>query len=469
MAKLEKIQLPEPGAPMFSAIDPFDARYFDKDVARYLSEQSRIAYQAHAEAALALALAEFGICSQKVADEIVEGATKVTAEDVRAEEEKTKHDIKAVVNTIKSHISDEAKPFVHFGATSYDIVAPAQALQMKDAMSCVVLPRLKQLIETLADLAEKYADTTQIGRTHGQHGLPITFGFAIAEYVSRLADSYQELERHSNNLRGKFAGAVGAYNALSVFVDDPLKFEKTMLNKLGLEPAPYSNQIVPAEGMVRLIDELAVTAGIMANIGHDMRHLQRSEIQEVREHFEKGQTGSSTMAHKRNPWNFENVVGMYKQVTAQVVSAHMNLPSEHQRDLTDSASSRFYPIVLASVSAMANRLTRIMAKIEVDDEAMERNLYMSKGAIAAEPLYLLFEKHGHTEAHEKAKVLSQSALESGKKLQDVILADKEAAEYWNKFSDYERNILIEPEKNYTGMAAEKTRIIVRDVRKSVLD
>ncbi len=467
MASLSKIQLPDSGEPNSSAIDPFDARYFDAGIARYLSEQSRITYQAYAEAALALTLAEFGICSDGVAEEIVAGSQKVTAEDVRVEEEKTKHDIKAVVNTIKSHISDEAKPFVHFGATSYDIVAPAQSLQMRQAMEEIILPRVAELINVLIELTEKYADTVQIGRTHGQHGLPVTFGFAMAEYVSRLWESYAKLQTLSAELKGKFSGAVGAYNALSVFVDDPLKFEKSMLEKMGLEPAQYSNQIVPAEGMVRLIDELAVTAGIMANIGHDMRHLQRSEIGEVREHFEKGQTGSSTMAHKRNPWNFENVVGMYKQVTAQVVSAHMNLPSEHQRDLTDSASSRFYPIVLASIAAMAKRLTKIMSKIEVDNEAMERNLYMSKGAIAAEPLYLLFEKHGHTEAHEKSKELSQAALEQGKSLKEVIESDKEALTYWNKFSATEKAILIEPEKNYTGIAAEKARAIARDTKRQL--
>lgn len=464
MVKLKSVKLPDPGTPNFNAIDPFDARYFDAELATYLSEQSRIAYQAHAEAALALTLAEFDVCSDGVAEEIVAGASKVTAEDVRAEEEKTRHDIKAVVNTIKSHISDEAKPFVHFGATSYDIVAPAQSLQMKEAMHNVVLPRLKTLIEVLIKLTDEYADTVQIGRTHGQHGLPITFGFAMAEYVSRLTESYLRLEELSNSLKGKFAGAVGAYNALSVFVDDPLAFEKSMLGHLGLEPAPYSNQIVPAEGMVRLIDELAITAGIMANIGHDMRHLQRSEIGEVREHFEKGQTGSSTMAHKRNPWNFENVVGMYKQVTAQVVNAHLNLPSEHQRDLTDSASSRFYPLVLAGVASMTTRLSKIMSKIEVDDEAMEKNLYMSQGAIAAEPLYLLFEKHGHTEAHEKSKELSQTALEKGVTLKEVIGTDPEALEYWKKFSDAEKNIIVEPEKNYVGIASEKARSIATDAR-----
>ena len=147
----------------------------------------------------------------------------------------------------------------------------------------------------------------------------------MAEYVSRLGETTLALKDFSAALPGKFSGAVGAYNALSLFVDDPLAFEKKLLGYLDLQPAAYSTQIIPAEYYVRLIDELAIAANIMANLSHDMRHLQRSEIAEVREAFEPGQTGSSTMAHKRNPWNFENVISMSKQVTAQLVNANLNI------------------------------------------------------------------------------------------------------------------------------------------------
>lgn len=238
-------------------------------------------------------------------------------------------------------------------------------------------------------------------------------------------------------------------------MDDPLQFEKTVLGYLDLEPAPYSTQIIPAENYVRLLDELTITAGIMANLSHDMRHLQRSEIAEVREHFDAGQTGSSTMAHKRNPWNFENVISMSKQVTAQLVNANLNLSSEHQRDLTDSASARFYGVVLASVASMALRLNTVMAKLEVDQENMQRNLYMSDGTIAAEPLYLLLEKYGHTTAHEVTKTLAHRALESNKTLFEVASQDPGIADYFAKFTDSEKQILEEPEKYYTGLAAEK--------------
>lgn len=443
----------------YDAIDPLDSRYFDSEIARLASERSRIAVQAFVEAALAQTLADYGICSQKIADEITVAAKNVKAEDVYAEEKTTRHDIKALVNCIKNQIDDESKPFVHFGATSYDIIATANAIQMKTLVSNAVIPAYKQLLNTLIEMSEEYAGTRQVGRTHGQHAVPITFGFAISEYVERLGASLEAINDLNAQINGKFSGAVGAYNALSVFISDPLEFEEAILKKVDLAPASYSTQIIPPEQMIRLLDEIAVSAGIMANLANDMRHLQRSEISEVREKFEKGQTGSSTMAHKRNPWNFENVVSMSKQILAQTLNANLNVSSEHQRDLTDSASSRFYILAPVILSNMLKRLQNIMSKLEVDKEAMERNLKMSAGAIAAEPLYLLFEKNGHIAAHEKAKELAHAALEKRLPLAEVIQADPEAATYWKKFSQEEKDIITAPEQNYTGLAQKKAELI----------
>ena len=451
----------------FDTIDPIDGRYYSDEAAQYLSERSRIAYQAKVEAALARTLSDFGVCSKEIAEQIVEASQKVTAEAVYEEEQTTKHDIKALVNTIKNELPETAQPYVHFGATSYDIVSTAAALQLRDAVTGLVLPRMKALIETLIGLTETYADTKQIGRTHGQHAVPITFGFMIAGYVSRLGETMLALKDLSNTLHGKFSGAVGGYNALSLFVDDPIKFEKTVLGYLDIEPAAYSTQIVPAEATVRLLDELAVAANIMANLSHDMRHLQRTEIAEVRERFEKGQTGSSTMAHKRNPWNFENVISMSKQVTAQIINANLNISSEHQRDLTDSASSRFYGVSIASVASMAERLNRIMSKLEVDEDNMLRNLHLTEGAIAAEPLYLLFEKYGHTTGHEAAKAVAHEALSKKQSLAEAVQADSELKSYWQKFTDKERRIVTSPETEYTGLTTQKARMIAAEWKKNI--
>ncbi len=463
MSDLKPIVLPNVSdSPNADAIDPLDSRYYDPEIAKYLSERARIAYMAYCEAALAHTLADFKVCSAEQAQAIEAAAAKVTAEAVAEEEKQTKHDIKALVNVIKKYTGDDAGRYVHFGATSYDIVSTATSLQYKSVTNELILPRLRELHQTMVELTEKYADTPQIGRTHGQHAVPITFGFALAEYVARFGKSIRSLEVLQGQLMGKFSGAVGAYNAISLFVDDPFAFEKSYCDKLGLEVAKYSNQIVPPGNLLRVIAELTILSGAMANLATDMRHLQRTEIGEVREKFEEGQTGSSTMAHKRNPISFENVASLHKQVLAQQVSANQNMISEHQRDLTDSASARFYGVAFATVATMLSRLNSAMQKIEVDEAAMQRNLEMSGGAIAAEPLYLLLAKYGHTSAHEKSKELAHQALDSGKPLVEVIAADPEAQEYWSKFTADEQKIIDQPEKYYLGLASEKARKIIQE-------
>lgn len=458
---MTQVNLPTPQQDnMHDAIDPLDNRYYDAEIAKYLSERSTIAFKAHVEGILAENLAEFGICTVEQAAQIKDAVAKVTAEEVAEEEKLTKHDVKAIVNVIKKYSGEDAGRYVHFGATSYDIVSTATSLQMRTATRELIMPRLQKLIDTMTELTARYADTPQIGRTHGQHALPITFGFALSQSLSRFYGSLKSLEVLSGKLKGKFSGAVGAYNALSSFVDDPLEFEKKFLEKVDLEPAEISTQIVPPERMIRLIDELAILSGIMANLANDMRHLQRSEIAEIREKFEEGQTGSSTMAHKRNPISFENVVSLNKQVLSQVINANLNLSSEHQRDLTDSASARFYAVAFATVAVMLDRLNSAMSKIEVDEQNMERNLRMSGDAIAAEPFYLLLAKYGHPTAHEKSKVLAHESLDSGRPLVEIIEDDSEAKEFWDKFTEQEKQIISDPQKYYLGIASSKAKQIL---------
>ncbi len=158
------------------------------------------------------------------------------------------------------------------------------------------------------------------------------------------------------------------------------------------------------------------------------------------------------MTHKRNPISFENVVSLYKEVVAQNMVIYQNAISEHQRDLTDSASARFYPVLFGLVAQMASKLNSAMSKIEVDEQAMQRNLHLSGGAIAAEPLYLLLAKHGHTQAHEEAKRVAHFAMDNNISYAEAVQKDAELGEYWNKFTDRERDILANPETNYTGLA-----------------
>jgi len=291
----------------FDTISPIDSRFYGGDPALYkalhpyLSAAAAIKYMARVEGALALALADVGITDKSVANAIASAADRITAQEVAEEETRTRHDVRALVNVIRAQVPDEAKRFVHLGATSYDIVDTANALRYRECVDRVVVPTIAVLIAKCISIAEAEADTAQIGRTHGRHAEPVTFGFAMAEYVSRLGDRLEQLRLAARRLPGKLSGAVGAYNALALLASDPRALERRFLASLQLHPAPVSTQIVPPEGWTDLAHACVSALGVMANLADDMRHLQRSEIGEVAESFAAEQVGSSTMPHKRNP------------------------------------------------------------------------------------------------------------------------------------------------------------------------
>lgn len=443
--------------PRYDGVDPLDTRYYDQEISRFLSDRRRIAYLCEVESVLGHTLAEFDVIRPEIATAISNAVKNVTAEAVYAEEIITKHDINALISVIRQQLNEEAKPYVHFGATTYDVVATANSRQFKVATTDLLIPRMKSLVNMLLDLTEKYADTKQVGRVHGQHTIPTTFGYVMSGYVVRLGSSVKSLKVLAEKLPGKFSGSVGGYNALSMFTNDPMKFEISLLEKLELSPAPYSTEIIPGEYMARLIDEVTVACGIMANLANDMRHLMRSEIAEVRQQAEPDPVTGELQVHGRNPRSFENVAGLYKQVLAQSVNANLNISSEHQRDLTDSASSRFYAVPIAAAATMSQRLYRAMTKIEADEANMQRNLHLTGGAIASEALSLLLARYGHPNAQSAAAKMAQDAQGKNMPLTQALLASRELNSYYQRFNDRERQVLSEPETYYTGLAADRAR------------
>lgn len=444
----------------FDSISPLDYRYYgaDKEVFEklqpYLSETAAIKYQLMVEVALAKTLAEKKVCSRKVAEEVEAAAKKVTAAEVYEEEKRIKHNIRALVNCIRNKVSAEAKPYVHFTATSNDIISTAESLRLKDAVVNALIPQLLLLGKTLIKIAKREKNTLQIGRTHGQHAEPITFGFTVASYVSRLGGRISAMAAAANNMKGKFAGAVGAYNASSLLVKDAEEFEVSVLKKLGLKPSTHSTQIVEPEFAADLMHAVISAFGVMANVADDMRHLQRTEIAEVAEQFGAEQVGSSTMPHKRNPINFENVKSLWKEFMPRMLTVYADQVSEHQRDLTNSASSRFLPEIIAATFVAAKRLTSAMEKIVVVKENLRKNFEIGKGMIAAEPAYILLAAAGHPDAHEYVRKLTLLAQQQGKNFQDVLFNDAVAQPYLKKMTKQQLELLKNPER-YTGIAAEK--------------
>jgi adenylosuccinate lyase len=468
---------------IFQNISPLDHRYSlsEKDVfdavSGWLSEEAALRACLKAEAALVAAhLYTRGRLTEAARRALNEAAASVSPQEVYNEEEKTRHNIRALVNVLKRKMPDEFKPFVHLGATSVDILDTSLAYRMKGVCAAAVLPELRRLELLLCDLAEREAETPQAGRTHGQCAVPVTLGFAMAEYVSRLGKSVLELERLSSTLKGKLAGAVGAYNALSMISSDPEELERVYLAELGLEPSEHSTQLVEPEYLLRLLLEMNTAFGIIANLADDLRHLQRSEIAELREGFAGTQVGSSTMPQKRNPWNSEHVKSLWKAFMPRVVSFYMDQISEHQRDLSNSASQRFIADYVCGFCMAVSRMSGVIESLGVDRGRMLYNLDGGGGGIPggvmAEPAYILLAESGESEAHEIIRRITLAAEKealtfsqalgresavfrriSGKMLELGLIADESGAAAF-----------FENPASYRGLAVKKAKTIAARYR-----
>lgn len=448
----------------FDAVSPFDSRYYGADerfynhIHDYLSEEASIRYFARVEDALVQTLSRYGFCSSDVAGEVSVACRAITAAEVYEEEAKIQHNIRALVNCIRRKLNEQARGFVHLFATSNDIMDTAAALRYKEFTRSVMLPDLIGLIEKLCELGKREAQTIQMGRTHGQHAEPITFGYAIALYVSRLGGRALKLHQFSGDLRGKFAGPVGAHNALVLALGDrTLQFERDLLAHLGLKPSDtgVSSQLVEQEPLGDLAYASVSTFGILANFADDMRHLYRTEIAEVKEKFQPERVGSSTMPHKVNPKDFENVKSMWKAYAPRFLTVLMDQISEHQRDLTNSASNRFLAELFAAVDYGIYRTRNVVEMMEVDAERMMKNLNMSKDSIIAEPLYIILGLHGCPDPYDWSKKLVNASRQTGKKMTELLEAEPQLQKYYSQFTVDERDLMNHPER-YTGNSASGT-------------
>lgn len=451
---------------VFANISPLDHRYLVSDpklhaeLSKYLSEAAFVRYELQVESALTRVLCRRGICPAEVADEVERACGGIDADEVYAEEQRTRHNIRALVNCIQRKVSEPARPFVHLTATSVDIMDTASALRYRDFSKNVLLPEGLNLLQTLIDLASREKSTVQMGRTHGQHAVPVTFGFAVAEYVARLGNRLMAIERAASNLRGKMAGAVGAYNAGTILFDDADAFEREVLAELGMVPSEYSTQIVMPEYAADFFHAAVSAFGVLANLADDIRNLQRSEISEVAERFEQTQVGSSTMPHKRNPWNFEHVKSIWKVFMPRMMTVYMDQISEHQRDLTNSASGRFAPEILAGLVLAFRRLNTVVGRIVIDYERMAANLEASKNDVIAEPLYILLAAHGHPDAHEAVRLLSMEARSERVTIRELVDRKPEYSDFLRRLTPAQRDFLDRPE-TYIGRSIERTEEICR--------
>jgi len=457
---------------IFANLSPLDHRYslsnprlFER-LSTFLSEEASVRYCLRVELALLKTLLS-RIKGRADGDLLAPGIEAdidaISPREIYDEEERTHHNIRALVNVMKRHLPSEARPYVHLGATSADILDTASSLRYRDVTQGVLVPLLVDLEEGLVRRAREEADTPQIGRTHGQHAVPITFGFALAEYVSRLGKCIERIQRKASNLRGKLAGAVGAYNATSLIVKDPKSLERDFLSSLGLQPSEHSTQLVEPEYTLELLLEMNTAFGVIANLADDLRHLQRSEIGEVREEFTETQVGSSTMPQKRNPWNSEHVKSLWKEFSPRVVTFFMDQISEHQRDLTNSASTRFVAEYLAGFASAVARMTSVVRSLVVDRARMRENLQRAGELIFAEPVYVLMALGGDPEAHEGVRKATLRAEQTGEKLTSLLRKDSGVWDVLRRqlalVRGEEADTFFSDPANYRGIAAEQARLL----------
>ena len=446
----------------FENISPLDARYIGPDEAMrrrvepYLSEAASIRHQLRVEVALLETLAELGICPASAPEAARAAAEAISPGEVFEEERRIGHNVRALVNCLRKRLPEDVGRFVHLFATSNDILDTSRALAFQGFVREVLIPDLIELVGEIAGKAREHAALPQIGRTHGQFAEPITFGYALSIYVSRLGGRIEAIERAQGELRGKLSGAVGAHNALALHDPEaPSEIERKHLERLGLKASDThcSTQVVEPEPVAELIFQALLALSTMADLADDMRHLVRSEIGEVEITGGRAQVGSSTMPHKVNPVSFENVKSLWKAFAPRIVTVLMDQLSEHQRDLTNSASGRFLGEILAAVDYCAVRMKRAMGTVKPAEEALRRNLAESERSIVAEPLYVILALQGHTDGYGKVRSLLKEAQQEGITLLEAARKDKDIGRILRDLPPHQAKVIQDP-TSYTGDAAK---------------
>jgi len=445
---------------MENPVCPLDYRYGRPVLKEIFGESSKLQYLLDVEAALARAHAAVGTIPKSAAQEISRKASVkyVTAKRVAEIERETKHDIMAVTKALGEVCTGDAGKYVHLGATSYDIVDTANALQFAAATS-QISSQLKELRRVLVRLAKEHRDTLMLGRTHGQFSIPITFGLKMAVYALEVDRQLERMhECKSRVLVGKMSGAVGTGAALG---KQALKIQQLVMTDLKLGIEEGATQIVDRDRYIELLSVLANIAVSMEKFATEVRNLQRSEIGEASEAFEaKKQVGSSTMPQKKNPITSEQVCGLARVVRCYVIPGYEDAIQWHERDLANSSAERFIlPHSLILTDWIVSQMIEVFSHLQVNPKRMLLNLERSQGLPMSEAVMTkLVEKGmGRGDAHELLRVSALKASESGEQLLAVL---RRTPKVTGLLSASELKAAMNP-ANYLGVAGAVVDNIVK--------
>jgi adenylosuccinate lyase len=370
------------------------------------------------------AWAELGAIPKEAAKDIRTGAA-FDPERIAMIEEKTRHDVIAFLTNVAEYIGPSAR-YLHWGLTSSDMLDTAMAVLFKQAME-IIIDDVNALMDVIKKRAFEHRDTVMIGRSHGIHAEPITFGLKLAIWYDEMRRNRRRLENAKETISyGKISGAVGTFAHADPWV------ESYVCEHLGLKPAPASNQIIQRDRYAEVFCTLAVLASSIEKIATEVRHLQRTEVLETEEYFRPGQKGSSAMPHKRNPILSENLCGLARLVRSYAIPALENVTLWHERDISHSSVERVTgPDAFIGTDFILGRLTGILDHLIVYPDRMEHNLNMLKGLIFSQQVLLTLTQKG-VSREESYRIVQKRAMEvweGNGTFKERLLADQDLAKY----------------------------------------
>ncbi len=409
------------------AILPIDGgRYGSPKMLAIFESQRKIDYQIQIEGAVALAQGELGIIPKKAASEIAYAAVpgEISEQRIAELEAASDHDTAALVEALAEKCTPDARPWIHYGLTSNDLVDTSNSMQMRDAMK-IILPKIGQLAFVLAQRAQQYSQLPSVGRTHGQHASVVSFGLKFANWAEEMLQHMRRMRQMApRTLMCKTLGVVGTGSLMG---HKAVQVQSIVAKKLDLPPAVVTTQVIARERYAEFVFTHALLGSTLDKMAVEIRNLQRTEIGEVSERFRKGQMGSSAVPVKRNPIKSERISSLARLLRSHVSMAFENIPLWHERDLSNSANERFIlPLVPTITDEILQTMINVISHLVVHEDRVRANLNITAGQIYAEFVLDAMIKSGipRFKAYRDVQRVAFAARESGTDFQSAIMADE---------------------------------------------
>lgn len=393
-------------------------RYSREEMTNIWTEQNQFQAWLDVELAACWAWSQMGKIPSEDVDKLYENAT-FDVDRIKEIEKETRHDVVAFTRTVSESLGDEKK-WVHYGLTSTDVVDTANGYRLKQANE-ILRKGLDRFCKALADKAEEHKLTVMMGRTHGVHAEPTTFGLKCALWYAEMQRNLDRFDRAARDVEfGKLSGAVGT------FAHIPPKVEALTCERLGIQPAPVSTQTLQRDRHAYYLATLAVIGSTLEKLAVEVRHLQRTELREAEEFFSKGQKGSSAMPHKRNPISSENISGCARVLRGYMVSSYENIPLWHERDISHSSVERIIlPDATILLDYMLHRFSGVIEKLMVYPDNMKENMQKTHGLVFSQRLLLMLVEKGLSREHayDTVQPLAMKAWEEKRAFRELVEAD----------------------------------------------